>query len=71
MEPNLFKLTQVRHTERLQEAATAQHFNKVGIPMPGLQKRALRSLGSFLIASGLKLKAQALSTPPISAFSEK
>ncbi len=71
MDPNLFKLTQVRHTERLQEAATMQHFNRVGISKPGLQERALRSLGSFLIASGQKLKAQTQSNPPIPAFSEK
>ena len=69
MDPNLFKLTQVRHAERLQEAATAQHFNMAGIPKPGLQKRALRSLGNFLIASGQKLKAKALSNPPNPAFS--
>ena len=58
MNPNLFKLTAVRHAERLQEAATARHFMAVGLPKPSLQKRGLLSLSRLLIASGRKLKGQ-------------
>lgn len=71
MDPNLFKLTNVRHHERLQNAATARHFRQVGLPKPGLQKRALRSLGGLLIASGQKLKAQTQSNTATPAFGER
>jgi hypothetical protein len=58
MDPNLFKLTEVRHAERLREAATARRFHKGSLPRPGQPGPLLDSLGNFLIALGQKLKTE-------------
>ncbi|NIP25965.1 MAG: hypothetical protein GWO38_19635 [Phycisphaerae bacterium] len=71
MDPNLFKLTNVRHNERLQNAATARHFRQAGLPKPGLQERALQSLGGLLVALGQKLKALPQSNTATPAFGER
>ena len=58
MDPNLFRLAELRHAERLREAETARRFNKVARPEPGWPGRLLDSLGNFLIALGQKLKTE-------------
>lgn len=58
MDPNLFKLAEMRHAERLREAETARRFNKVARPGAGWSGRLLDSLGNFLIALGQKLKTE-------------
>jgi len=63
MDPNHWKLVEVIHNERLQEAAKARHFRETSVPGSGWQKRVLRNLGSFLVASGQKLGQRAQSDP--------
>jgi hypothetical protein len=54
MDPNLFKLANIIHQERLQEAAAGRHARRAETPSSGLLQRA----GEFLIAAGQKLKAR-------------
>jgi hypothetical protein len=63
MDPNFWRLAEVIHNERLQEAAKARYFRETGLPGSGWQKRVLRNLGSFLVASGQKLGQRAQSDP--------
>ena len=70
MDPNLFKLTEVRHNERLQAGAEEKHYKTRGVSGPSLPRQVLSSLGNVLVTVGQKMKAQdhPYSTP---AFSEK
>ena len=52
MDPNLFKLTEVRHAERLQTAAQERHFRPASIVGPGLRGKVLSKLGGLLISLG-------------------
>ena len=70
MDPNLFKLTEVRHNERLQKPATVERFRTGGVSGPSLQRQALSSLGNVLVAVGQKMKAQAHHYPT-PAFGKK
>ena len=57
MDPNLFKLTQVRHAERLQTAAQERRFRQSAIAGPGLRDKALSKLGGLLVSLGQWLDA--------------
>lgn len=60
MDPNLFKLAELRHQERLQEAENARRFQGVRPTKSDLRKSIQAGLGSLLIGVGQKLKAYSL-----------
>ena len=52
MDPNIFKLAEVIHAERLQTAAQERRFRPAAIAGPGLRDKALSKLGGLLISLG-------------------
>jgi hypothetical protein len=58
MDPNVFKLTEVIHTERLQQAANQRRFRKFATRKLSLRQYLLLHPGNLLISLGQWLQAR-------------